>query len=238
MSRTGASANGSQELVVELSHHRRRVHHPVGAACGQLQLKGARIVGVISAPQQAGVLQRTRELRDVHDLEASEVREFALARQCATSGELVKRGEQEVVGVRQAEPIKARSTATRHFVERCHRRYPTVCTRCGVMGITIHVYDNYVIMFPHAPGSWAGIYRSSALTLSLRSRSSGVTAVDSHHRLTWAGVISWSVAGCRTSICRRAAGPIASTHSHACSSRSPRAAASCSVSADSSGAAR
>jgi hypothetical protein len=107
MSLTGASANWSQQLVVERSQHRRRVHHQISASYGQLQLKGARIVRVISAAKQSGALQRTNQLRDVHDLKASEVSEFSLARLCAATGELVKRAQKEVVRVRQSERIQS-----------------------------------------------------------------------------------------------------------------------------------
>ena len=70
---------GAQQPVEEFPHHRRRLRDQVGASRGQLQLKRARIVGVISAPQQAGALQSPNQLRDVHDLESCEVREFPLA---------------------------------------------------------------------------------------------------------------------------------------------------------------
>jgi hypothetical protein len=106
LSLAGTSANWSQELIVELSHHRRRVCNPLRPTRGQLQLKGAGILRVIGAPQQAGALHRTGELRDIHDLKASEVGEFALARQRTTMGELLQRAEEEVVGVGQAEPIQ------------------------------------------------------------------------------------------------------------------------------------
>ena len=122
MSLTAASADWEQELVEELPHHRRRLPDQVSASGGQLQLKRSRIGRVIRSSQQSGLLQRTHQLRDEHDLQSSEVCEFPLARLGAAAGELAKRSEEKVVGVRQPELLQARSTATRHLVERCQMR--------------------------------------------------------------------------------------------------------------------
>jgi hypothetical protein len=59
MSLATASANWEQELVEELSDHPSRLPDQVSASCGQLQLKHARIGGVIRSSQQSGMFQWT-----------------------------------------------------------------------------------------------------------------------------------------------------------------------------------
>ena len=59
LSLSGPSANRSQQLVEESSHHRGRLHDQISAEGRQFQLKGTCVVRVIRSLEQPGLLQRT-----------------------------------------------------------------------------------------------------------------------------------------------------------------------------------
>ena len=69
----------------------------------EAELHGSRVGRVRFALDQSGVLQCTSQLRDEDWLEPRPVSELALAWAGASASEAVQRGEQGVLGVRQAE---------------------------------------------------------------------------------------------------------------------------------------
>lgn len=96
------AAEGSQSLVFQLEHHLPPGGDGLDAAVCDAQLHRARVDRVGGTFDQTGAFQRSRDLGDLHRLQAGEVGQLALAGLASAARESIQRGQDAVLGGGQA----------------------------------------------------------------------------------------------------------------------------------------